>query len=143
MRQVRIYEPDVWYEVSTKINRGDPLFSNQEVRDLFEQVLHETKERFVFELRNPVIESDGVSFYFKSADGSQLPKIMQWMKQTFAARFNKRFNRRGHVWGDRGQIKRAEPPAAGDGASGSQDEPIVFKAASLVHRRGRDAPRRR
>jgi hypothetical protein len=34
-------------------------------------------------------------------DGLLLPAIMQWVKQTFAVRFNQRTERTGHVWGDR------------------------------------------
>jgi hypothetical protein len=43
----------------------------------------------------------------------QLPAIMQWVKQTFAVRFNRRTKRTGHVWGDRywSRVLEGEPPA--------------------------------
>jgi hypothetical protein len=37
---------------------------------------------------------------------------MQWVKQTFAVRFNRRTKRTGHVWGDRywSRVQGGEPP---------------------------------
>jgi hypothetical protein len=40
-----------------------------------------------------------VSFYIKPADGFQLPEIMQWIKQTYACRYNVYDRRTGHIWG--------------------------------------------
>jgi hypothetical protein len=42
----------------------------------------------------------------------QLPAIMQWLKQTFAVRFNRHGGRMGHVWGDRywSRVVEEEPP---------------------------------
>jgi hypothetical protein len=53
-----------------------------------------------------------LSFYIKPADGFKLPKIMQWIKQTFSVRFNIVTWRTGHVWGDRyrSEILVGEPP---------------------------------
>jgi hypothetical protein len=53
-----------------------------------------------------------LTFYIKPADGFKLPKIMQWLKQTFSVRFNFRTGRKGHVWGDRywSEILVGEPP---------------------------------
>jgi hypothetical protein len=53
-----------------------------------------------------------LSFYIKPADGLQLPAIMQWVKQTFAVRFNRRGERSRHVWGDRywSRVVEGEPP---------------------------------
>jgi hypothetical protein len=47
----------------------------------------------------------------RPADGLQLPAIMQWVKQTFAVRFNLRAERTGHVWGDRywSRVLEGEP----------------------------------
>jgi hypothetical protein len=48
----------------------------------------------------------------KSADGLQLPAIMQWLKQMFAVRFNLGTGRSGHIWGDRywSRVLEGEPP---------------------------------
>jgi hypothetical protein len=90
--------------------------------DLFNRVLREAGERFAIEVRRLVIEADRVSFYIKPADGFQLPEIMQWIKQTFACRYNAMKRLDGHVWGDRywSKIVEGEPleeeiPAGGTG----------------------------
>jgi hypothetical protein len=41
-----------------------------------------------FELRGFRLEEEWLSFYIRPADALQLPAIMQWLKQTFAVRFN-------------------------------------------------------
>jgi hypothetical protein len=51
-----------------------------------------------------------VSFYIKPADGLQLPEIMQWIKQTYAVRYNVHDGRTGHIWGDRYQSVIVEGP---------------------------------
>jgi hypothetical protein len=53
-----------------------------------------------------------LSFYIKPKDGLQLPAIMQWLKQTFAVRFNLHARRTRHVWGDRywSRVLEGEPP---------------------------------
>jgi hypothetical protein len=75
-------------------------------------VLREAKDLFTFEMRGFALEGERLSFYTKPADGFQLPAIMQWLKQTFAVRFNLRAGRTGHIWGDRywSQVLEREPP---------------------------------
>ncbi|MDR0637349.1 MAG: hypothetical protein LBG27_00325 [Spirochaetaceae bacterium] len=65
-----------------------------EAGTLLHRILRETKERYGFEMRGFQLEGARLTFYIKPDDGLQLPKIMQWMKQTFSARFNART---GHV----------------------------------------------
>jgi hypothetical protein len=79
-------------------------------------VLLDAKKRFDFEMRGLVLDEAWLSFYIKSADGDQLPEIMQWIKQTFSVRFNTTTWRIGHVWGDRykSKILPGEPPEAVD-----------------------------
>jgi hypothetical protein len=78
---------------------------------IFCRVFGEARERFVFELRGFRLEEEWLSFYIRPADGLQLPAIMQWVKQTFAVRFNLSTDRSGHVWGDRywSRVVEGEP----------------------------------
>ncbi|MDR1469153.1 MAG: transposase [Spirochaetaceae bacterium] len=112
MRSTRQLEEDVWYAVRTVINVSEPLFPLGWATGLFCRVLREAKGRFGFEMRGLVVEGCTLSFYIKPEDGFKLPKIMQWLKQTFAVRFNFRTGRKGHVWGDRywSEILAGEPP---------------------------------
>jgi hypothetical protein len=89
--------------------------------DLFNRVLREAGARFAIEVRHIVIQADRVSFYIKPADGFQLPEIMQWIKQTFACRYNAMKRLDGHVWGDRywSKVLEGEPPEEKNAAGGS------------------------
>jgi hypothetical protein len=78
----------------------------------FCRVFGEARGRFAFELRGFRLEEERLSFYIQPADGLQLPAIMQWLKQTFAVRFNLYTGSSGHVWGDRywSRVLEREPP---------------------------------
>jgi hypothetical protein len=75
-------------------------------------VLRDAKGNYSFEMRGLRFEGKLLSFYIKPADGKELPDIMQWIKQTFSARFNVIVGRTGHVWGNRyrSEIIAGEPP---------------------------------
>jgi hypothetical protein len=112
MRKKRLLVQDTWYEVRTAINNREPLFRQRQAVATFCRVFGEARKRFAFELRGFRLEEERLSFYIKPVDGLQLPTIMQWVKQTFAVRFNRRRWRTGHVWGDRSwsRILEGEPP---------------------------------
>jgi REP element-mobilizing transposase RayT len=119
----RILVPDVWYKIFTAVNRHEPIFLDRDAVELFNLTLLEMGERFPCEVRYLVIQADSVSFYIKPADGLQLPEIMQWLKQTFAVRYNVMKGLDGHLWGDRywSKIVAGEPPeeiAAGEAVRG-------------------------
>jgi REP element-mobilizing transposase RayT len=117
MRKPRILEALAWYWVITAINRHESLFLDRVAVDLFNRVLREAGKRFAIEVRHLVIQADRVLFYIKPADGFQLPVIMQWIKQTFACRYNAMKRLDGHVWGDRywSKVLVGEPPESGSG----------------------------
>jgi hypothetical protein len=90
-------EQDSWYEVRTAVNNREPLFQRRQAIAVFCRVFGEARGRFAFALRGFRLEEEWLSFYIKPADGLQLPAIMQWVKQTFAVRFNRCTERTGHV----------------------------------------------
>jgi hypothetical protein len=79
---------------------------------LFRKVLREARGVYEFEIRELRVEADRVSFYINAADGLMLPQIMQWIKQTFAVRYNVGHGRSGHIWGERywSVVLGREPP---------------------------------
>jgi hypothetical protein len=113
MRKPRILAQGVWYEVRTAVNNREPLFREQQrAKALLFRLLIEAKDLFTFELRGFALEEGRLSFYIKPEDGLRLPAIMQWLKQTFAVRFNRRDGRTGHLWGNRywSRVLEGEPP---------------------------------
>ncbi|MDR0721257.1 MAG: transposase, partial [Treponema sp.] len=114
MRPLRLLKQGVWYEIHTRINNREPLFRKPRALGLFATVFHETKVRFVFEIRGLRLGDDRLTFYIKPAEGMELPAIMKWLKQVFAQRYNRAQAREGHIWGDRygSRILEGEPPEA-------------------------------
>jgi hypothetical protein len=112
MRKLRILAAGAWYLVSTAVNNREPLFWSSQERARFKQVLNEARARYAFALYGLRFSGPTVSFYIKPADGFQLPEIMQWIKQTYALRFNVSDGRTGHIWGDRyaSWIVDGDPP---------------------------------
>jgi REP element-mobilizing transposase RayT len=133
MRKPRILEALTWYWVITAINRHEPLFLDRAAVDLFNRVLREAGERFAIEVRHLVIQADRVSFYIKPTDGFMLPVVMQWIKQTFACRYNVYDGRTGHIWGDRYESVIVEGPP--EDAKEYVFQPVVGEAASRKVRR--------
>jgi hypothetical protein len=112
MRKQRLLVEDAWYGVRTAANNREPVFQRRQAIAIFCRVFGEARERFAFELRGFRFVEERLSFYIRPADGLQLPAIMQWVKQTFAVRFNLSTERTGHVWGDRywSRVLEGEPP---------------------------------
>jgi hypothetical protein len=111
MSKNRRLAEDVWYKVWTEINVGEPLFQLGYAKTILNAALWDTKKRRKFEMRGLKIEGSWVSFYIKPKDGYELPKIMQWFKQTFSLWFNEHTGRKGHTWGERygSEILPGEP----------------------------------
>ncbi|MDR2028894.1 MAG: transposase [Treponema sp.] len=122
MRSLRKLQQGVWYEIRTRVNNREPLFRRFKALALFARVFRETKSRFDFAIQGLRLEDDWLTFYIKPADGLELPAIMQWLKQTFAQRYNRLAGRIGHIWGDRywsrildGDPELVEEASAGEG----------------------------
>jgi hypothetical protein len=94
---------------------------------------------FTFEMRGFALEGEWLSFYIKPADGFQLPAIMQWLKQTFAVRFNRRDGRTGHIWGDRyrSRVLEGEPPPGAREVDWTAVEAAATEAPTPAGRRRR------
>jgi hypothetical protein len=135
MRALRILAASVWYFVSTAVNNREPLFWCSRERVRFKRVLDEARVLYVFELRGLRFCGPWVSFYIKPADGFELPEIMQWIKQTYACRYNVYDGRTGHIWGDRYGSEIVEGPP--EDAEEYVFAAVVCEAASRgVRKRG-------
>jgi hypothetical protein len=143
----RILAEGVWYEVRTAVNNREPLFRLWPAAALFFRVLRETRGLFAFEIRGLRLKDERLSFYIRPACGLQLPQIMQWMKQTFAVRFNVCGGRTGHIWGDRywSRIVAGEPPEWAEGVDWGAVDAVAetrIPVARTRKRPGGACPRR-
>ncbi|MDR1231742.1 MAG: transposase [Spirochaetaceae bacterium] len=105
MRSLRILAAVACYFASTAVNNREPLFWCSRERARFKRVLDEAHVLYAFVLYGLCFDGPAVSFYIKPDDGLQLPEIMQWIKQTYACRYNVYDGRTGHIWGDRYESK--------------------------------------
>jgi REP element-mobilizing transposase RayT len=135
MRKLRILKQGVWYEIRTRVNNREPLFRGHKAPAIFAQVFRETELRFVFEIRGLRLEDDWLTFYIRPEDGLELPAIMKWMKQTFAARYNRAEGRIGHIWGDRywSRVVEGEPPEGENGGPAAAPNTGVRPPAGKNH----------
>ncbi|MDR0638514.1 MAG: hypothetical protein LBG27_06395 [Spirochaetaceae bacterium] len=101
MRKERELAENVWYEARTAVNIEEPLFRLPWAKTLLHRMLREIRKHYPFEMRCLRLEGTRLTFYIKPEDGFKLPLIMQWLKQTFSARFNARTGRTEHVLGER------------------------------------------
>jgi hypothetical protein len=113
MRSLRILAAVACYSVSTAVNNREPLFWCSRERARFKRVLDEAHVLYSFVLYGLRFDGATVSFYIKPADGFMLPIIMQWIKQTYACRYNVYDGRTGHIWGDRYESEVVEGPPKG------------------------------
>jgi hypothetical protein len=128
MRSLRILAAAASYFVSTAVNNREPLFWCSRERARFKRVLDEAHVLYAFVLYGLCFDGPAVSFYIKPADGFQLPEIMQWIKQTYACRYNVYDGRTGHIWGDRYESEIVEGPPKD--AKEYVFAPVVCEAAS-------------
>jgi REP element-mobilizing transposase RayT len=112
MRANRVLVAKGWYWVSTDVNNREGVFRLPWAVRMLREVLHDARGIYEFEVRGLRVGDDRVSFYINAVDGFQLPDIMQWIKQTFAVRFNLECGRSGHIWGERywSVVLGREPP---------------------------------
>ncbi|MDR1231283.1 MAG: transposase [Spirochaetaceae bacterium] len=134
MRALRILAASVWYFVCTAVNNREPLFWSPLERARFKRVIDEARVRYEFELRGLRFCGPWVSFYIKPADGLMLPEIMQWIKQTYAVRYNAHDGRTGHIWGDRYQSVIVDGPP--EDAEEYVFAPVECKTGRGVRKRG-------
>jgi hypothetical protein len=142
MRKPRILAALAWYWIVTAINRHEPLFLDRAAVDLFNRVLREAGARYAIEVRHIVILEYRVSFCIKPADGFQLPVVMQWIKQTFACRYNALKRLDGHVWGDRywSKVLAGEPPEEAVREESGEEERAAEGGGQIPKARPREGP---
>jgi hypothetical protein len=112
MRLKRSLTQDAWYDVRTAVNNREPLFRRKQAIAIFCRVFGEAGSAPPSSFGGFGLRKSSCRSISGSADGLQLPVIMQWLKQTFAVRFNRDEDRTGHVWGDRycSWVVEGEPP---------------------------------
>ncbi len=76
-------------------------YCSNETQTMFMEVLKEAKKLFKVKISNIAVLEDEFKMVIKNADISDISHFIQWVKQVFSIRFNRRFNRSGTIWNGR------------------------------------------
>ena len=98
MRRRRILQKDAKYHVTAKINRDETIFSDDEIKNLFMDVVKRSKKKYKYSLKNFVIMDNHIHFMIQPLKDESLSRIMQWILSVFAIYYNKIHKLSGHVW---------------------------------------------
>lgn len=103
MRRPRTLVENARYHVTAQINAGEFLLEDKKIKELFKQVIKNTKnkKKYRFIMETFTIMGNHVHFQIKPRKGCCLSRIMQSLLGSFAIRYNKICRRKGHVWYDR------------------------------------------
>jgi putative transposase len=101
MRQPRLLKKGATYHITSKINRDENIFEEEEFKTLFLEVVKRAKGKYDFEIRNFSVIHDHIHLLMKPLKDSNLSRIMQWILSVFAVYYNKEKDYSGHVWKSR------------------------------------------
>lgn len=113
-RRNRITVDGGTYHIINKINEEKMLLEPSLIKTLFMKIIKEAKfrKKFRFSLKNITIMDNHIHMIIKMEQGESLSRLMQWIFSVFALRYNRRFNRKGHLWIDRFKSKLIETLSA-------------------------------
>ena len=101
MRKKRVLIDGASYHVTSRTNNKVKVFENRLGRKIMLIILEEAKEKFGFQLVNFCIMPNHIHLLIKPADGTNLIKIIQWIKTNSAKCWNRINVSSDHLWGER------------------------------------------
>lgn len=96
-RKQRIEYPGAVYHIISRGNCGKDLFTHEKTAEAFERTIFEAAERCGWKLYAYVIMSNHYHLAIETPDPNMV-EGMRWLQSTFATRFNRFRNERGHVF---------------------------------------------
>lgn len=105
MRKPRVIVKNARYHVVARANRGEFIFAEARVKEMFLAILRRARQKYSFLLENFCIMNNHVHLLIRPGPDVSLSKLMQWILSVFAQTFNREFGHKGHVWYDRFRSK--------------------------------------
>ena len=84
MRQNRRLRQNAVYHVTARINRGEFVFLDSDMRILFLTYIKRLKKKYSFAIYNFCIMGNHIHFVIRPDKDSSLSKIMQWLLGNYA-----------------------------------------------------------
>ncbi len=96
-------EGGTYFVTSSIVPETSEQLCSEGTQSLFMEVLEEAMIKFDIKIENFIILKDEFQIVIQTIGKTDISEVMQWIKQSFSIRFNRRFNRFGTVW--RGRFK--------------------------------------
>ncbi|MCL2174918.1 MAG: transposase [Treponema sp.] len=101
MRTHRLLIEGATYHVTSRVNRKDNAFSANVGQKIMLLTIEDAKDKYHFKLHNFCVMPNHIHLLLTPKEGTNLPRIIQWIKTKSAKRWNSSFNRQDHLWGER------------------------------------------
>lgn len=99
-RKPRVEYPGALHHVMCRGNNGEYVLNKDEDKLIYLELVTKYKERYGFKLYSYCIMNNHVHLLIEM-ETVELSKIMQGIQQSFTQRYNKKYNRTGHVFQQR------------------------------------------
>ena len=101
MRKKREFVEGAAYHVVSRTNDKIRVFESNVGKKVMILVLEDAKEKYGFKLHNFCIMPTHIHLLITPANGTNLSRIMQWIKTHAAKRWNCIHGSKDHLWGER------------------------------------------
>ena len=101
MRNKRLLIGGATYHVTSRTNAKLRAFECNVGKRTMMSVLKNAKDKYRFKLHNFCIMPTHIHLLITPADGTNLSRIIQWIKTRSARRWNYIYDLRDHMWGER------------------------------------------
>jgi len=89
------------YHVTSRTNAKSLAFSEKLGRKIMLLMLRDAKEKYGFTLHNFCVMPNHIHLLITPEAGSDLSRILQWIKTNSAKVYNRTYNLNDHLWGER------------------------------------------
>jgi REP element-mobilizing transposase RayT len=96
-RPLRIEYPGAYYHVIHRGNAGEAIFRSKRDREKFLEYLAKAVERFGIKLHTYCLMTNHYHFLVETPEAN-LSRAVQWINVSYAAYFNRKRHRRGHLF---------------------------------------------
>jgi len=101
MRKKREFVEGAAYHVTSRTNAKIRVFDSKLGRKIMLLVLEDAKEKYGFKLHNFCIMPNHIHLLIRPIKGTNLSRIIQWIKTHSARRWNSIHGSKDHMWGER------------------------------------------
>jgi putative transposase len=101
-RPLRVCLPNLTYHVYSRCSEKRDMMESDYFKEVLLEIIRLAQEKYQFEMVSYTIMDNHFHFIIRTVEhGASISKIMQYVKATFAQRYNRIMNRTGPFWNER------------------------------------------